>query len=44
MAIRTTSDSGTPVVDSEPNGAHAAIFRAIAAKVRDQLEGAIAAA
>jgi len=44
MAIRTTSDSGTPVVESEPNGAHAAIFRAIAAKVRDQLEGAIAAA
>ena len=44
MAIRTTSDSGTPVVESEPNGAHAAIFRSIAAKVRDQLEGAIAAA
>jgi len=44
MAIRTTSDSGTPVVESEPNGAHAAIFRAIAAKVRDQLKGAIAAA
>ena len=44
IAIRTTSDSGTPVVESEPNGAHATIFRAIAAKVRDQLKGTIAAA
>jgi len=44
MSIRTTSDSGTPVVDSEPEGAHAAIYRAIGAKVRDQLQGAIAAA
>jgi hypothetical protein len=25
------------VVDSEPNGPHAAVYRAIAAKVRDQL-------
>ena len=44
MSIRTTSDAGTPVVESEPNGPHAAIYRAIAAKVRDQLQGAIAAA
>jgi ATP-binding protein involved in chromosome partitioning len=44
MSIRVTSDSGTPVVESEPEGAHAAIYRAIGAKVRDQLEGAIAAA
>jgi ATP-binding protein involved in chromosome partitioning len=44
MSIRTTSDSGTPVVESEPNGAHAAIYRAIGAKVRDQLQDAIAAA
>ena len=44
MAIRTTSDSGTPVVESEPDGPHAAIYRAIGAKVRDQLQGAIAAA
>ncbi len=44
ISIRTTSDSGTPVVESEPNGPHAAIYRAIAAKVRDQLKGAIAAA
>jgi ATP-binding protein involved in chromosome partitioning len=44
MSIRTSSDSGTPVVESEPDGPHAAIYRAIGAKVRDQLQGAIAAA
>jgi ATP-binding protein involved in chromosome partitioning len=44
MSIRTTSDSGTPVVESEPDGPHAAIYRAIGAKVRDQLQGVIAAA
>ncbi|MGA8158264.1 MAG: Mrp/NBP35 family ATP-binding protein [Rhodoplanes sp.] len=37
MAIREKSDSGRPVVVSEPTGAHAQIFRDIAAKVRDQL-------
>jgi ATP-binding protein involved in chromosome partitioning len=44
MSIRTTSDSGNPVVASEPDGPHAAIYRSIGAKVRDQLQGAIAAA
>jgi ATP-binding protein involved in chromosome partitioning len=44
ISIRTTSDSGTPVVESEPDGPHAAIYRAIGAKVRDQLQGVIAAA
>jgi ATP-binding protein involved in chromosome partitioning len=44
MAIRATSDSGNPVVASEPDGPHAAIYRAIAAKVRDLLKGAVAAA
>ncbi len=44
ISIRTTSDSGTPVVESEPNGPHAAIYRSIAANVRDQLKDAIAAA
>jgi ATP-binding protein involved in chromosome partitioning len=44
MAIRATSDAGTPVVDSEPDGPHAAIYRAIAGQVRDQLKGVIAAA
>ncbi len=44
MAIRETSDSGKPVVVSEPDGPHAAIYRAIGAKVREQLSGVIAAA
>ncbi len=44
ISIRAASDSGTPVVDSEPDGPHAAIYRAIGAKVRDQLQGVIAAA
>jgi len=44
ISIRTASDSGSPVVVSEPNGPHAAIYRAIGAKVRDQLQGVIAAA
>jgi ATP-binding protein involved in chromosome partitioning len=44
MSIRATSDSGTPVVDSEPDGPYAAIYRAIGEKVWDQLQGAIAAA
>lgn len=44
MSIRATSDSGTPVVDSEPDGPHAKIYRAIGEQVRDQLRGVIAAA
>ena len=44
MAIRETSDPGNPVVVSEPDGPHAAIYRAVAAQVRDQLRGVIAAA
>jgi ATP-binding protein involved in chromosome partitioning len=44
MSIRVTSDSGTPVVESEPDGPHAAIYRAIGAKIRDQLQSVIAAA
>jgi ATP-binding protein involved in chromosome partitioning len=44
ISIRTASDSGTPVVESEPDGQHAAIYRAIGERVRDQLRGAIAAA
>src|SRR6202789_2612812 len=44
MSIRAMSDSGTPVVESEPDGPYATIYRAIGARVRDQLRGAIAAA
>jgi ATP-binding protein involved in chromosome partitioning len=39
IAIRETSDSGRPVVATDPDGAHAAVYRAIAEKVRDQLGG-----
>jgi ATP-binding protein involved in chromosome partitioning len=44
MAIRESSDAGNPIVESEPDGPHAAIYRAIGEKVRDQLQGVIAAA
>ena len=44
MTIREKSDAGTPVVVSEPDGPHAAIYRAIGEKVRNQLSGVIAAA
>jgi ATP-binding protein involved in chromosome partitioning len=44
MSIRAMSDAGTPVVESEPDGPHAAIYRAIGAKIRDRLQGVIAAA
>ena len=43
MAIRETSDAGNPVVVSEPDGPHAAIYRAIANQVREQLKGVISA-
>ena len=36
--IREKSDAGLPVVATEPDGPHAAAYRAIAAKVRDQLK------
>ncbi len=39
MTIREKSDAGLPVVATEPDGPHAAIYRDIAAKVRDQLVG-----
>src|SRR3954453_11179278 len=44
ISIRTSSDAGNPGVASEPDGPHAAIYRAIGVQVRDQLKGAIAAA
>ena len=39
MAIRETSDSGRPVVATDPDGPHAKVYREIAARVRDQLQG-----
>jgi ATP-binding protein involved in chromosome partitioning len=40
MAIREKSDAGQPVVATEPDGARAQSFRAIATRVRDGLQGA----
>jgi len=42
MSIRTSSDAGTPVVNSEPDGVHARIYRAIGAEIKKQLAGAAA--
>ncbi len=42
MTIREKSDSGLPVVATEPDGTHAQIYRGIAAAVRDQLAGSAA--
>ena len=39
MAIRETSDGGTPIVAAEPSGAHAQSYLAIAKSLIDQLEG-----
>jgi ATP-binding protein involved in chromosome partitioning len=39
LAIRETSDAGRPVVATDPDGAHAVIFRRIAERVRDELGG-----
>jgi len=37
MSIRETSDAGLPIVATRPDGPHAAAYRAIAERVRDQL-------
>jgi ATP-binding protein involved in chromosome partitioning len=39
--IRTRSDSGQPITATEPDGPHAQIFRAIAAKTWAEMEGSI---
>ncbi|HEV7433706.1 MAG TPA: Mrp/NBP35 family ATP-binding protein [Pseudorhizobium sp.] len=39
MEIRETSDAGTPVVVSDPGGTAATVYREIAAKTWDQLQG-----
>ena len=38
MDVRETSDAGTPVVVSAPDGAQAQAYRAIAAKVKERIE------
>jgi len=40
ISIREKSDAGLPVVATAPDGAHAQIYRDIAARVRDGLAGA----
>jgi ATP-binding protein involved in chromosome partitioning len=44
MDIRATSDAGTPLVESEPESDHAAIYRAIAGIIKDRLRIATPAA
>jgi ATP-binding protein involved in chromosome partitioning len=44
MDIREKSDAGLPVVATAPDGPLAAVYRDIAAKVRDQIKGATRAA
>ena len=43
MTIREKSDSGLPVVATEPDGPHAKIYRDIAVKVLEQIKGGAAA-
>lgn len=39
MTIRETSDAGLPVVATKPDGPHAKVYRDIASRVRDQVQG-----
>lgn len=39
MQIRETSDSGRPIVATDPDGLHARAYRAVAEQVRDALAG-----
>jgi ATP-binding protein involved in chromosome partitioning len=39
IAIRETSDEGHPIVLSQPNSEHAAVYRAIAARIWEKLGG-----
>ena len=43
MTIREKSDSGLPVVATEPDGPHAKIYREIATRVLEQIKGGAAA-
>ena len=44
LPIRETSDAGRPVVATDPDGPHAAVYRDIAAKVWEQIGGGRSAA
>ena len=39
LVIRETSDAGTPIVASAPGGSHAAVYRAIAARIAEAVAG-----
>ncbi|MBV8119613.1 MAG: Mrp/NBP35 family ATP-binding protein [Alphaproteobacteria bacterium] len=39
LGIRETSDSGRPITISDPDNPHAAVFRRIAARVREKISG-----
>ena len=39
LAVRETSDAGTPIVAAQPDGPQAAIYRAMARQIRETLEG-----
>ena len=41
MAIRETSDAGTPIVVSQPNSPHAKTYLAIAARIHEKIEEAL---
>jgi ATP-binding protein involved in chromosome partitioning len=40
LAIRETSDDGRPIVVSDPDGAHALVFRQMAARIWQKVSGA----
>lgn len=42
MQIRETSDAGTPVTATVPDGEHAAIYKDLAAKIQDRIESSLA--
>ena len=42
MQIRETSDAGTPVTATAPDGEHAAIYKELATKIQDRIEGTLA--
>jgi ATP-binding protein involved in chromosome partitioning len=44
MAIREASDAGAPVMETAPNGPHAAVYRGIAAKIKDLIQDTVTAA
>ena len=43
IAIRETSDAGTPIVASQPDSEHALAFKAVAARLAEKIEESLAA-